>query len=271
MNVFCLKLALVAYLIATFTYFVFLINMKKGMAKVGKILTFAGFILHTAAILIRFIEAGHFPVTSLYESLSFFAWATIMIYLMCDYRSNIPSLGSLVLPLTSISLIYSLVLPSHIEPLNPALQSAWMGIHTVSGFLGYGAFSVAFCIAIIYLIQEHQLKRKKPGAFYYRLPSLEVLDFLSHKTLAFGFPCLTIAIITGSMWANSAWGSYWSWDPKETWSLITWFIYAAVIHTRVVVGWRGKKASLLAIIGFLFVLFTFLGVSLLLKGLHTYV
>jgi len=136
--------------------------------------------------------------------------------------------------------------------------------------LGYGTFAVAFCLAIIYLIQEHQLKRKKPGAFYYRLPSLEVLDFLSHKILSFGFPCLTIAIITGAMWASKAWGSYWSWDPKETWSLITWFIYAALIHTRVAVGWRGRKAAYLAIIGFIFILFTFLGVSLVMKGLHTF-
>ncbi|MBN2373076.1 c-type cytochrome biogenesis protein CcsB [bacterium] len=244
--------------------------MKKGMARMGQAFTIAGFVLHTAAILTRYAEAGHLPVISLYESLSFFAWATILVFLICDYRSHIPSLGSFVLPLTSISLIYTLALPSHIEPLNPALQSAWRGIHTISAFLGYGAFAVAFCAAIIYLLQERQLKRKKPGALYYRLPSLETLDFLSHKVLAFGFPCLTIAIITGSMWASSAWGSYWSWDPKETWSLITWFVYAAMIHTRVAAGWRGKKASYLAIIGFLFVMFTFLGVSLLLKGLHTY-
>ncbi len=270
MNVICLKLAFTVYLAATIMYLIYLINLKKGMAKAGQVLTVAGFIIHTLAILSRFIEAGHFPVISIYESMSFFAWATILIYLICDYKSHIPSLGSFVLPLTSISLLYSMTFPSDVKPLNPALQSAWRGIHTISAFLGYGAFSVAFCLAIIYLIQEHQLKRKKPGAFYYRLPSLESLDFLSHKALAFGFPCLTIAIITGSMWASTAWGSYWNWDPKETWSLITWLIYAAVIHTRVAVGWRGKKASYMAILGFLFVLFTFLGVSMFLKGLHTY-
>ena len=270
MNMPCFLLTLGIYLIASVVYLIYLINLKEGMAKAGRILTLVGFLLHTVAILIRYVEAGHFPVISMYESLWFFAWATILVYLICDYKTHIPSLGSFVLPLASLSLIYSMALPSHIEPLNPALQSAWRGVHTISAFLGYGAFAVAFCLAIIYLIQERQLKRKKPGAFYYRLPSLELLDYLSHKILAFGFPCLTVAIITGSMWASTAWGSYWSWDPKETWSLITWFIYAAMIHTRVAVGWRGKKASYLAIIGFLFVLFTFLGVSLMLKGLHTY-
>jgi len=143
------------------------------MAKFGRILTIIGFVLHTTAILFRYIEAGHFPAVSLHESLSFFAWATILVYLICDYKTNIPSLGSFVLPLTSLSLIYSVILPTHIEPLNPALQSAWLWSHTLSAFLGYGAFAVAFCLAIVYLIQEHQLKRKKPGAFYYRLPSLE--------------------------------------------------------------------------------------------------
>jgi len=270
LNMPCFLLTLGIYLIASVVYLIYLINLKEGMAKAGRILTLVGFILHTVAILIRYIEAGHFPVISMYESLWFFAWATILVYLICDYKTHIPSLGSFVLPLASLSLIYSMALPSHIEPLNPALQSAWRGVHTISAFLGYGAFAVAFCLAIIYLIQERQLKRKKPGAFYYRLPSLELLDYLSHKILAFGFPCLTVAIITGSMWASTAWGSYWSWDPKETWSLITWFIYAAMIHTRVAVGWRGKKASYLAIVGFLFVLFTFLGVSVMLKGLHTY-
>jgi len=269
-NILFFKLALSIYLIATVMYLLYLFNMREGMAKTGRILTIAGFVVHTLAILVRYVEAGHFPVISLYESMWFFTWATILVYLICDYRSHIPSLGSFVLPLASVSLMYSLALPSHIEPLNPALQSAWRGIHTVSAFLGYGTFAVAFCLAIIYLIQEHQLKRKKPGAFYYRLPSLEVLDFLSHKILSFGFPCLTIAIITGAMWASKAWGSYWSWDPKETWSLITWFIYAALIHTRVAVGWRGRKAAYLAIIGFIFILFTFLGVSLVMKGLHTF-
>ena len=177
-------------------YLIYLVNMKEGLAKAGRILTIIGFALHTIAILLRYGEAGHFPVISMHESLSFFAWATILVYLICDYKTKIPSLGSFVLPLAFLSLIYSVILPTHIEPLNPALQSAWRGIHTISAFLGYGAFAVAFCLAIIYLIQEHQLKRKKPGAFYYRLPSLEVLDFLSHKILAFGFPALTIAIIS---------------------------------------------------------------------------
>ncbi|MGA1826490.1 MAG: c-type cytochrome biogenesis protein CcsB, partial [bacterium] len=189
----------------------------------------------------------------------------------CEYKYDLPSLGSFTLPLASLGLIYASILPMTIKPLNPALQSYWLPIHAAFAFLGYASFALAFCVAIMYLLLERILKSKKIGPFYYRLPSLDLLDYIQHKSIVIGFPCLTLAIITGSMWANKAWGAYWSWDPKETWSLITWFIYNAIIHGRVGLGWRGKRASYLAIIGFLFVLFTFFGVNLLLSGLHSYV
>ena len=122
----------------------------------------------------------------------------------------------------------------------------------------------------MYLIQERQLKAKKIGAITQRLPSLNVLDDLSYQSLTYGFPLLTLGIITGAIWAEYAWGRYWNWDPKETWSLITWLLYAALLHQRLTVGWRGRKAAIMAIVGFLAVLFTFLGVNLILPGLHTY-
>ena len=123
----------------------------------------------------------------------------------------------------------------------------------------------------MYLVQEHQLKSKRIGAITQRLPSLKVLDDLNYQSLTYGFPLLTLGIITGAIWAEYAWGRYWNWDPKETWSLITWLFYAALLHQRLTVGWRGRKAAIMAIIGFLAVLFTFLGVNLLLSGLHTYI
>ncbi len=122
----------------------------------------------------------------------------------------------------------------------------------------------------MYLIQEHQIKSKKSGVFLRRLPSLEILDELNYRSLTFGFPLLTVGIVTGSVWASYAWGSYWSWDPKETWSLITWFLYAALLHQRLAIGWRGKKAAMMALVGFMAILFTFLGVNLVLRGFHSY-
>lgn len=271
MNIVAFKGALFAYLLATGFYLLYIIFIKDRFAKIGKLFTIIGFSAHTLAIIIRYFEAGYPPFTNLHESLSIFAWVTILFYLFYEYKYNMPSLGSFILPLSFMLLVYAAIVPMGIEPLRPALQSIWLSIHTAFAFLGYGAFALAFCVAIMYIIQERQLKRKKIGPFYYRLPALDVLDYIEHKSLAIGFPCLTIAIITGSMWASKAWGAYWSWDPKETWSLITWFIYTAIIHSRIGLGWRGKKASYLAIIGFIFVLFTFLGVNLLLKGLHSYV
>jgi cytochrome c-type biogenesis protein CcsB len=143
-------------------------------------------------------------------------------------------------------------------------------IHTILAFLGYAAFAVACGIGIMYLLQEHYLKSKHLGGLFHRMPSLQVLDEINYKLITLGFPLLTLAIITGALWAESAWGAYWRWDPKEVWSLLTWFIYALVLHVRLTVGWRGKKAAILSIIGFSAVLFTFFGVNLLLKSLHSF-
>jgi cytochrome c-type biogenesis protein CcsB len=126
-------------------------------------------------------------------------------------------------------------------------------------------------IGVMYLVQEHFLKRKQLGSLFQRLPNLQILDEINYRLITIGFPLLTLAIITGALWAESAWGSYWRWDPKEAWSLITWFIYVFVLHARLRVGWKGKKAAYLSIIGFVVVLFTFFGVNLLLKGMHTFV
>ena len=157
-----------------------------------------------------------------------------------------------------------------ITELNPALKSNWLWIHTIMAFISYAMFTIAFGTAVVYLIQQYFLKKKKLGALFQKLPSLKTLDDISYRCLTIGFPLLTVAVITGAIWAEKAWGTYWSWDPKETWSLITWFIYAALLHSRLTTGWRGKRASLLTIAGFLVMLFTFIGVNLWLPGLHAY-
>jgi len=270
MNVAFFLISLGCYFGAVFCHLMNLINQRAWARQWGNLLTLSGFIFHTLALIVRLWHSGHIPIANLHESLSFFGWAIILFYLVLEYKYRIPSLGAFVLPLALVFVFSASMLPKEIQPLIPALQSMWLGIHTTTSFGGYATFAFAFVAGIMYLIQENQLRSKKIGLFYYRLPSLEVLDDLIHKSLVFGFPLLTIGIITGSLWANTAWGSYWSWDPKETWALITWFIYAALVHARFTVGWRGRKSAYLAIIGFCFVLFTFLGVNLLLKGLHSY-
>jgi cytochrome c-type biogenesis protein CcsB len=159
---------------------------------------------------------------------------------------------------------------NRIEPLIPALQSNWLTTHVVTCFMGYAAFTIAFGCGLLYLLKNMEKDDKeKPSAFLGKLPSLAMLDALIYQSTALGFVFLTIGIMTGSIWAHYAWGSYWSWDPKETWSLITWLIYAIMLHSRYVRDWRGKRLAVLAIIGFACVLFTYLGVNYL-PGLHSY-
>ena len=192
-------------------------------------------------------------------------------FLLMRSQYKVEVLGAFVSPLALLLIIWAAVLPKAIPTLPPALKSWWLPIHVTFAFVGDAIFAIAFCAGVIYLIQERLVKSKRAGGLSQRLPSLEVLDEINYRALTIGFPLLTIGIITGAVWAEYAWGSYWSWDPKETWSLITWLLYAALLHQRLRVGWRGKKAAIMAIVGFGAVLFTFLGVNLLLEGLHTYV
>jgi cytochrome c-type biogenesis protein CcsB len=195
----------------------------------------------------------------------------IGLLLIATLKYKVKVLGSFLAPMALILMLFALALPKEILPLAPVLKSFWHPFHVIFAFLGNAIFALTFCFGVMYLIQEHQLKAKKMGAIAKRLPSLNLLDDLSYLSLKFGFPLLTLGIITGAVWAEYAWGRYWNWDPKETWSLITWLLYAALLHQRLTVGWRGRKAAIMAIVGFLAVLFTFLGVNLLLPGLHTYV
>jgi len=180
-------------------------------------------------------------------------------------------LGSIFLPLLSIMIISTLALPAGVKPLPPILRSFWLPVHTAFAFLGDAIFFVGFLVSIIYLVAERGVKNKRMGSISRRLPSLETLDRINYKCTSYGFPLLTLGIITGSLWAELAWGSYWNWDPKETWSLITWIVYAILLHNRLAIGWRGRKTAYLMIAGFVSVLITFIGVSLFMGGLHSYV
>ncbi len=270
MNALLFNLTLVVYLAATVAYLAYLVKPREMLGKVSRWLLTAGFVVHCAYTVDRYLEAGHTPITNLHESLSFFSLAIVGIYILFERKYRVFILGSFVTPVAFLLMVASTGFPSAILPLNPALKSKWLMVHTVMAFLSYAAFSVAFGAASMYLIQQHFLKSKKLGPMYQKLPSLDVLDEINYRCLTIGFPLLTFAIISGAIWAESAWGTYWSWDPKETWSLITWFVYAALLHGRLTTGWRGKKAAILAIVGFFVLLFTFLGVNLFLSGLHSY-
>jgi len=263
-------LALLCYAASTAGYLLYLLKPDTKLGSIARTIMWGGFASHLVMTLFRYLSSGHTPITNLHESLSFFSLSVVGLYLYVERRFRVVVLGSFVMPVALIMLILSMLFPMGIAPLNPALKSRWLTIHTVVAFVGYAAFAIAFGSAVVYLIQERLLKRKKIMGIFQRLPSLDTLDEINYRCLTVGFPLLTVAIISGAIWAESAWGTYWSWDPKETWSLITWFVYAALLHGRLTTGWRGRRAAWLSIAGFAVMLFTFLGVNLLLSGLHSY-
>ncbi len=264
------KLALAFYFAATIVGLLEIFKESKGHSILLLILTACGFILHTANIVVRYSIAGYLPITGMHQATSFFAWCIIIIFFLLQYRYKIGIIGAFILPIVFVLMLSSSTFPHDIIPLSPVLQSYWFTIHTVLAFAGNAAFAIASGVGIMYLLQEYYVKSKRLKGLFQRLPNLQVLDEINYRLITIGFPLLTLAIITGVLWAESAWGSYWRWDPKEVWSLITWIIYALVLHLRVIKGWRGKKAAILSIIGFLSVLFTFFGVNLLLKSLHSF-
>ncbi|MBN1277878.1 MAG: c-type cytochrome biogenesis protein CcsB [Deltaproteobacteria bacterium] len=264
------------YFASFMSYLLMLVMGKSFLGRIGTWISLIGMIIHGAAIILRWMESywlgiGHAPLSNLYESLAFFSWTIVLLYQLVEWRTKNRTLGAFVMPLAFLALAYASFSPhisSQIQPLIPALQSNWLITHVITCFLGYAAFAISFSLSIMYLLKGVDNKVKS-SSLTKHIPKQGVLDDLNYQMVVIGFLMLTLGIITGSVWAHSAWGSYWSWDPKETWSLITWLIYAAVLHSRMVRGWRGKRISILCLIGFGCVLFTYFGVNYL-PGLHSY-
>ncbi len=269
-NILMFKITLLLYATSTVLYLIDVIARRAKAGQLARWILLGGFVLHCATLITRYVEAGYTPVANLHESLSFFAWTIVGIFLIFDARYRMTVLGAFSCPLALTLMVFGSAAPKTIKEMNPALDSWWFPVHVTLAFLGNAVFTVAFVAGVMYLLQERMLKSKKFSALYYRLPSLEILDTINYKCLSFGFPLMTMGIISGAVWANSAWGGYWRWDPKETWALITWFLYAALLHGRLTIGWRGRRAAIFAIIGFLCLLFTFLGVNLLLSDMHSF-
>ncbi|MGW8193672.1 MAG: c-type cytochrome biogenesis protein CcsB [Desulforhopalus sp.] len=256
--------------IACAVYLVFFIRQNNKTRKIARIILLVSGVLQTFYIGSRFFIAGHTPITSQHEAVVFFAWSTTWAYLSFRWRYTVKNFGTFVTLLIFVLLVVSSFSSRDFSPLLPALQSVWLPIHAGVSIIAYGFLSLAFCGGLMYLLQERELKNKKFGYFFTRFPSLDALDQLNSHCITTGFVFLTLGIVTGSLWARQAWGTYWQWDPKETWSLITWFLYLVQIHQRFTVGWRGKRAAVMAIVGFGAVIFTLWGVTYLLGGVHSY-
>jgi cytochrome c-type biogenesis protein CcsB len=266
------------YMASTLAFFIYLAGRNQRVGLSGSVLAWIGLAIHTVATGLRWKESydigvGHAPLSNLYESVVFFAWSIVLIFGIIDAKYKYRVIGAFVMPFALLGMTWAqLYLPADINPLMPALQSNWLTYHVITCFLGYAAFAVACGVSIMYLIKAKSEEggTDAAGGILSVFPPTKVLDDLNYKAIMVGFPLLTLGIITGAAWANYAWGTYWSWDPKETWSLIVWFVYAAFLHARFTKGWVGKRAAWLSIAGFAATIFCYLGVNLLLSGLHSY-
>lgn len=282
----------VFYILTTALYLGYWVFKKKWLGQTATAMAFVALMSTSMILISRAGESGHAPFSNLWESMMLFVWATNAGYLLMEYKHKFRSIGIIVMALESLAMLSALMLPyrfKSVEPLNPALQNkwhwmtdllsnwglekyaiGWLDFHVFTTFIGYAGFAISFGLSILYLIKERSEAKSQRSALVESFPPAKTLDELSYRAIAWGFPFLAVGIVSGAVWANYAWGTYWSWDPKETWSLITWFIYAAYLHARVTRGWRGKRAAYISIAGFAAVIFLYWGVSFVLPGLHAY-
>jgi ABC-type uncharacterized transport system permease subunit len=256
-----LNLSLLGYLVATGLALAYLVQREEIIYRLAAAATLAGWALHTVALVAQTVESGGPPIWSLPDAISVAVWAAVLLELWAERQYAIKVLGAFVLPV--VVLLYlskAIAIPAGLGAMGPALRNAWITVHVVLALLGIAAFVLNFAGGVMYIIQEGQLKARRPGAFYYRLPSLETLDRLTYRTLTLGFPFLTVGLLLGALWAGSV-------HPLMIFSAIAWAIYACTLAGRVVAGWQGRRAAYFAIIGFAALVIT-LGVGFLLPGTH---
>ena len=263
------------YGLAAFLYLAAWVFHKKQINNWASWTVVVGIAGNTAGFVLRWVESyqlgiGRIPLSNLYESLVFFSLMIAVIYFVIEGKYGYRVIGAFAMPLAFLSMAYASLSPNisdTIQPLLPALKSNWLTVHVVTCFIGYAAFAIAFGLALMYLVKKNDVDHE--DTILSRVPQRRILDELNHQMVLFGFLFLSAGIISGAVWANSAWGRYWGWDPKETWSLITWFVYATLLHVRFMRGWRGKRIAVFSMVGFAAVLITYFGVNYL-PGLHSY-
>ncbi len=278
-----INISFLVFIISTLLYavynFISIEGVKKGIGYGGTATMLLGMLFVTGAILLRWRDAGRPPFSNMYESLILFAWSIAFIYLILEFVFKLRVAGVLAAILTVSSIAAASFFDSSIEALVPALQSNWLAWHVLACFVGYAAFAVSAAASVLYLILKLTGKaakmRDEQSSTGTAGEILEAMKSFNYEAVRFGFLFLGVGIITGAVWANEAWGTYWSWDPKETWSLITWIIYAIMIHFKYVSGRFGIKDmntfnAVCSIFGFLAVIFTYFGVNFILSGLHSY-
>jgi cytochrome c-type biogenesis protein CcsB len=258
--------ALTAYIVATALSFAYLVGRREGFWRVSVLMTQAGWVCHTVALAVRAVELGRPPLATLPEAVSLVIWVAVLLELWAERQYQIKVLGAFVLP---VVLMLGLALPTGLRALvlSPSNRSAWIWIHVALALLGLAALVLNFAGAVMYILQERQLKAKRPGAFYYRLPPLETLDRLTYRALTIGFPFLTAGLLLGALWAGGSSGRRVTFDPLTVFSIVMWVVYAVTLSGRALGAWRGRRAAYFAILGFCALLMS-LGASAVFQGRH---
>ena len=299
-----LLLGLMAFtcLLAALPWSFWALSNGQSSSGVRSLIAFSNLLL-TAQLVLRWWQSGHFPISNLYESLCFLAWACTLTQLLVERNWPSPLVAAAATPMGLGCIAFaSFALPDQLQqasPLVPALRSSWLVMHVSVIMVSYAALMVGSLLSVAVLMtdrsEELELRSSSIGAGAYRRPKAleslgavavqnppeiqlssihfsrtEQLDSLSYRTITVGFLLLTVGIISGAVWANEAWGSWWSWDPKETWALICWLVYAAYLHTRLSRGWQGRRPALVATAGLVVIVVCYIGVNLLGIGLHSY-
>lgn len=263
-----LQIAAALYFLSMAGYGLFLFNQRASFQKMGFGLIAGAVLAHMVSIAVYIFDTGHAPVQNLSQNLSLAAWVLGGMFLYFHLRFKLKILGLYASVLISVIMLAVLLLPQNQVETNALLKGFWFYSHIIFIFAGYAALALASGAGILYLLQESGIKSKNPGFFFRRLPSLDLLDSVGYTSIATGFALLTIGLVTGFIYAKSVWGSFWSSDIKEIFSVVIWVVYAALLHLRLNAGWRGRKSAVVTIIGFAIIIFTFLGVNILLGGHH---
>ncbi|MGD9201376.1 MAG: c-type cytochrome biogenesis protein CcsB [Chitinispirillia bacterium] len=261
-------LSLVIYSVSCLFYLVFLATEQSQISRIASYIALTAFILQTLAMTMRSIQSGHLPLTNMFEFISVFAWFAAIFYFIALKLFKNDIIGPFILPIIFMLLVSASLLPKDKSmQLVPALQSYWLQIHVSLAASAEAAFLIAFAANIMYFLKKYISEK---SSFAKRLPELEKLDYYSYKAITVGFPLFTVgALFAGAIWAEQAWGIFWSWDPKEVCSLVVWLIYSAYLHARFVKGWKGTRAAVLSVIGFICTILTVFS-NMVLGGLHAY-
>jgi cytochrome c-type biogenesis protein CcsB len=262
--------ALVSYVIGAGAFALGLRSPRRGLISWATAALAVGAAFQAVDLLIDALKAGNMPVANFAQSLAFLAWVTALAGLVIIVRLRIALVGAVVAPAVAIALAAAALAAEHGSPSLPqALRSAWLPVHVTLAFLGQALFVLAAGVSLLYLLKESRLKARRPLEIPEdRLPSLESLDRINYRLLAWGFALLSLAIVTGALWAASTWGRFWSWEPVESWSLVLWILYAALLQSRLAIGVRGRRAARLTIALFAVLVCSYLGVNLLMPGKH---